>query len=391
MSARSDAHDSEEDGGQPVASDGKIVPESMPSAPRAAASALFRLSSLHYWITAILLILLLPLSALAHLRFCPAHRTDSIVRGHGRQGDCAGRDPPRHGDAAPETVASFRAQPARLLMLAVLPAVFVAILGWSTGLTLGLAAVAVAEFLHHTPTGRLRRIGACVVPGLYLLLGITLIWYYNDIIVSFRWFTAYDPAFTRIDSWFGISVPGISKWAVGVFSPRVLAVSEVIYYGMFVVLGAGLFLIGLQAGLERAMRFVGAALLAYYVALACFVVFPSLGPFMLCADHAGTFPNALQTYAYQVAMMTRASGLYRHGSTVAATGGYFISFPCMHVVKPTLVWWYLRHKRRVAFLLGGYLVLLTISIVLLEWHYISDIVAGFVMAAAAIRISDRAS
>ena len=351
-------------------------------------SSLLALSSLHYWLTALLALLLVPLAASARLRFgVPTDLIQLFVVVSAKAIVLAAI---LHVIAAPlgPTLRSLRTEPVRLVMLAVPPAVLVAMLGWQAGLSLGLAAGVTLEFLSQTKGDRLRRIGSFLIPALYLFLGITLIWDYNDIVASFRAFNEYDSFFMRLDAWLGIDVPAISKEAVVLFSPRLLEVAEDIYYGMFVVLGAGVILIGLQSGRNRAMRFAGGALLAYYVALFCYAAFPSLGPFLLCSDHAASFPATLDTYRYQTMMTARASGLLGHRTIEAATGGYFISFPCMHVVKPTLVWWYLRHERRVAFLLFTYVLVLPVAIVLLEWHYVVDVLAGFAMAALAIFISD---
>jgi membrane-associated phospholipid phosphatase len=70
------------------------------------------------------------------------------------------------------------------------------------------------------------------------------------------------------------------------------------------------------------------------------------------------------------------------------SGGYFISFPYMHVVKPTLALWYLRGHKKIGWLLAAYLLVLPVAIILLEMHYFVDIPVGFAMAAIVIVISD---
>jgi membrane-associated phospholipid phosphatase len=62
----------------------------------------------------------------------------------------------------------------------------------------------------------------------------------------------------------------------------------------------------------------------------------------------------------------------------------------MHVVKPALVMWFLRDERRTVAALAIYEVLLIGAIVLLEYHYIVDIVAGFAIIAGMIALDRRA-
>jgi hypothetical protein len=287
------------------------------------------------------------------------------------------------------TIASFKIRPARFVIPAAMVCVFVALLGWSPGLFVASVACVVLEFLYRHPTGRLSIVSSFLLPASYLLLGVVLVCYYNDIAASVRFPGTYDPFFMRLDSWLGVDVPLVSKQAVAMFSPRILVWAEQIYFRMFDVLGATLVLIALEGGLRRAMQFVGAILLAYYITLGLFLVVPSQGPFYLCLDHASSFPNTLVSYPIQMSLLAQAKDMWQHTSTMATQGGYFISFPCMHVVKPAVALWYLRGHRRIAFLLFAYLLALPVAIILLEWHYLVDIPVGFAIAALVIVISDR--
>jgi len=273
-------------------------------------------------------------------------------------------------------------------MPVVMACAFVYMVGWFTGLSLAAASFVVVEFLYRHPHRRLAVVCSFLLPALYLLLGITLIFYYNDIAASVRFPGTYDPSFMRMDSWFGINVPAISKQAVAMFSPRLLAWAEQVYFGMFNLLGATLILIGVHGRLRRAMRFVSAVVLAYYVSLALFMLFPSQGPFYLCLDHASSFPTILKSYSIQQSLLDQAQQTWRHSSTLLVSGGYYISFPCMHVVKPTVALWYLRGHRTIAWLLAAYLLVLPIAIILLEWHYFVDILVGFAISVLAIIVSD---
>ena len=58
----------------------------------------------------------------------------------------------------------------------------------------------------------------------------------------------------------------------------------------------------------------------------------------------------------------------------------------MHVVQPLIVIWFLRRWRRMVIALAAYDVLLVAAIIMLEWHYVIDIIAGVFVAALAIVI-----
>jgi hypothetical protein len=56
----------------------------------------------------------------------------------------------------------------------------------------------------------------------------------------------------------------------------------------------------------------------------------------------------------------------------------------MHIVWPLIVTWFLKRWKRILSLLLTYDVLLIIAIILLEWHYLVDILAGILIAGLAI-------
>jgi membrane-associated phospholipid phosphatase len=59
----------------------------------------------------------------------------------------------------------------------------------------------------------------------------------------------------------------------------------------------------------------------------------------------------------------------------------------MHVAQPMIVLWFLRRWRRIALSLAIYDVGLIAAILLLEQHYVVDILAGFLVAGVAIVIT----
>ena len=72
---------------------------------------------------------------------------------------------------------------------------------WVKAVLLTVDAVAVLEYCErHNAKSLQRGAGAVGAAALYLFLGIFLIGAYNLIIVSSRFFAAYDPVFYRLDS-----------------------------------------------------------------------------------------------------------------------------------------------------------------------------------------------
>ena len=60
----------------------------------------------------------------------------------------------------------------------------------------------------------------------------------------------------------------------------------------------------------------------------------------------------------------------------------------MHIVQPIIVLWFLRRWRRLVVALIAYDALLVGAILMLEMHYVIDIVAALPVAALAIAITD---
>ena len=348
-------------------------------------------SAWHYWVTLSLAALLLPLGAVTRLSFAPPIYLLALFAKVAFSSVILAAILHVIDTPLSATIAVFRNRPIRLAAPAVMGCALVSLFGWSAGLLFTAATFVVVEFLYRHPKHRLKVACSVLFPALYLLGVIVLMFYYNAIAASVRNPGAYGPAFMRLDAWFGFNVPAMSKLAVDTFPPQLLSWSETIYFGMFNILGATLILIALDGGMWRAMRFVGGVALAYYVTLALFMAFPNQGPYSLCLDHASSFPSSLRSYPIHFALLDEAARLYRHSSTMLTAGGYFISFPCMHVVKPTLALWYLRAHKKIGWLLAAYLLVLPVAIVLLEMHYFVDIPVGFAIAAIVIVISDSAA
>ena len=156
---------------------------------------------------------------------------------------------------------------------------------------------------------------------------------------------------------------------------------------MFPQIGAALILVALCEGRTRGLQFVGTILLSYYIALVLFYIWTAQGPYYLCPAHFSRFPASLQIYNLQKTLIRDALALWRHQPISRISTDYFIGLPCMHIVQPMIVMWFLRRWRRIVIALAAYDLLLVAAILLLEMHYVIDILAGIPVAALAIAIS----
>ncbi len=297
---------------------------------------------------------------------------------------------PGHPVLAP-LINRYQRKPLRIVLLLVYIVILAWSLTWMKALVLTVDTIAIIEYIERGTMRRLRQAaGTILLPAFYLFAGFLLVLGYNDVIVSVHFNFAYDPTFNAIDEWIlrGWSVSDLSHWAVRTFSLPFFEFLEFIYFGMFPQIGAGIILVSLYEGRSRSLQFVGTILMAYYLALGLFYLWPSHGPYYLCPDHFSRFPSTLQAYSIQKILIEHALTLWNHVPIQRLSTDYFIAFPCMHIAQPMIVMWFLRRRKRMLFVLCAYDMVLIGSILLLEWHYLVDIIAGVVVAGIAIAITD---
>jgi len=281
-----------------------------------------------------------------------------------------------------------RQQKARLGILAILALPASLLLGPAKGLLVTVVTIAVLEFIEQErTTGQTRKkIFDILVPAAYLFLGFVLVFAYNDVIAAVRFYGAYDEVFNRMDArlLFGATMPEIAHAALRILPTWVYKVLEFFYYGMFAQIGGGLVISALCFGRKAGFRFAGTIMVAYYLALALFFLWPSQGPFYLCAHHFAEFPRQLQTYGYQKQFLINVKQIWEHRAISQINTDYYIAFPCMHIAQPLIVLWFLRHWKRMVGILLAYDVIMVVAILLLEWHYAVDLIGGVLVAGLAI-------
>src|SRR5262249_7571421 len=180
-----------------------------------------------------------------------------------------------------------------------------------------------------------------------------------------------------------------SQWASQHLSTGLQRALEAIYYvGMFPQMGVAILHTGLSEGRRRAMQYAGTAVLAYYVAVLFFFLWPSQGPFYLSPTHFAEHSHDLITSTLQKSGLTRVDAIWHHRPVGPIAFDYFIAFPSMHVVHVLMGLWYLRGWKRVVAARILVDLLIVAGIFVLEWHYLVDLPAGIAVALAAIFVVD---
>ncbi len=231
-----------------------------------------------------------------------------------------------------------------------------------------------------------RQIIDVVIPAAYLFCGFVLVFGYNEVIAALRFTGRVDATLNWLDARMmgGITVPAIAHWGVAHLPSWNFTLMEVIYFGMFPQVGACIAILALRCDRGRALDFVGAILTAYFAALACFWLLPATGPYFVCPDHSAAFPANSSVLSSQTFFTSTLLSL-RGGSTLRVIGlDYYVAFPCMHIVQPLIVLWFLRPWRRMVAMLAVYDIALIAAILLLEQHYVVDILGGIAVAALVI-------
>ena len=67
---------------------------------------------------------------------------------------------------------------------------------------------------------------------------------------------------------------------------------------------------------------------------------------------------------------------------------YFAALPCMHIVQPIIALWFLRPWKRLAILFVIFNILLIPCILLLEQHYVIDLLAAIPLIVLVIAMID---
>lgn len=290
-----------------------------------------------------------------------------------------------------EALTSLRRRKLKLLLFAAFLIALVLFVGPAIAALAAVFAITIAEFVGHSRTSGkhpAQRIAALMPAIVYLFLGLVLAFVYTNIIVRLRFYGAYDAFFNKVDLFlFRTTVPDLARRAAGVLPAWCFVGLNAVYYGMFAQIGAALLICGLRSGPRRAVQFVSAILAAYGLSLLIFYSWPSHGPYSVCPghfQHVAWLNGDVAAYGTQHNLLVNAEYLWAGRPVTAIPTGYYIAFPCMHIAQPLIVLWFLRQWRIMAAALAVYDAFLVMAIVLLEWHYMVDLLGGAAVAALAL-------
>jgi len=287
------------------------------------------------------------------------------------------------------TIRRFREKKILFLVFAALAAWLIYWLGATMGLVVTLDGLGLAELLARRNRSFESEILKVFIPGMYLFVGLILVFAFNHAIAGIRNPEMYDQTLQRLD-WqiFHINVSTTAHWVMTHLPHWYIKLEEVIYGAQFPCAGAALILLALLGSQERAEDYARAALLAYFISVILYYFVPAKGPYAICAIHVATYPRWLQSFWAQETLVTRVQALWAHhlaGVASVNITDYFISFPSMHAALPPIEIWYMRRWKWIAGQVTLiYVVCLLPALVLLEWHYVVDIVGGIAVAALAI-------
>jgi membrane-associated phospholipid phosphatase len=183
-----------------------------------------------------------------------------------------------------------------------------------------------------------------------------------------------DEFFARLDHSLGIYVPGIMEWSshhwFGNFVNRT-------YPLLFPMLLVSYFLPALTGKVRAAQQFITSNLIAFAVSVPLFGLFPAVGPWYGYHLPANPTMAACQLSLFHL----RAPGPY----SLQLYG--VVCFPSFHVIWVLLCansLWCFKPLRIPVAILSTLIILSTLTG---GWHYFVDVLAGLLVAAAAIAAS----
>jgi hypothetical protein len=284
----------------------------------------------------------------------------------------------------------YRKEKVRIFLVLIFSVALSSALAFPIAVMLTVTALGIVELRERT-RAKSGAFGMRVISVLgcafYMFVGVILVLVYNDIVVASRLPVSYDHILNQADALIlgGKTVTDIAHFLFAALPAALLRFLDVAYFQMFILLGAALVISAYQST-ERGWRFAGTCLTAYYVSLLIFYLWPSFGPYIFCARHAGEYPRYLTSFAFQQAGIAGLDAIGRH-QVQNLGSGYYIAFPSMHIGLPLIAAWFCRPWRPVFWLLVGYTCLAAISVVFLEWHYAVDVLGGVGTAAVAIVVA----
>jgi membrane-associated phospholipid phosphatase len=228
-----------------------------------------------------------------------------------------------------------------------------------------------------------RRRVVTVVAGLGVtLLGAATVWNLNYVIGAVTSHRLMDPTLIAVDlrvlsaiGWPAPHYEGLFPLVSMGWSFRLLENSySMLFCELLVTI---LFLAGRSSG--ELVRYLSLLFSCYAVGLAVFAVFPTVGPFTYQPTAFQPAFRGTMTFSLMTAISNDYHSLIQGGPIRGF--GYFIALPSLHVAAATLTQRALRPSTWLYWLFLPINLLLVASTVLLGYHYILDLPAGWILGA----------
>jgi hypothetical protein len=203
---------------------------------------------------------------------------------------------------------------------------------------------------------------------------LIIVFSYNDVIAAVRFNGSADVLLNRMDAWI-LNGTTVSSLARGV-PPGTTKIMQRIYDLLYAQIGGCFILLALRCGRAASMRFIGTIAAAYYLALVVFFFLPATGPYYLSAMSGDG--------RYVSAFVLTLNSMRTHLPIRIIGADYYIAMPCLHVTQPLISIWFVRKWKPVAAVLSVYCLALIPAILLLEQHYVVDLIGGGLVAAIVI-------
>ncbi len=188
-----------------------------------------------------------------------------------------------------------------------------------------------------------------------------------------------DAHFVEWDRWLGVNASDVSIWASHHRYGNLVNRS---YALLFPLMQLTILLPILTGKVKYAQKFITANLVAFAIGLPVFALLPGIGPWY--GFHLSARPDQAACTALIILIRQPGPYLYRYPSGV-------ICFPSFHVVWAVLCSYALWGFRRLRIPVCVFSSLIVISTLTIGNHYFCDVIAGAVLAAVAIVITERLS
>ncbi len=252
-----------------------------------------------------------------------------------------------------------------------------------------LLAVGALGFLVSQPRTKAgwARVAAGAASGLFVTTGVC----YCFTVLKALVFAGHAP----MDS----SIIDFEHWLTGVQPHRLVATWSAAHPGwvsffdwtytrlFHQVLLTTVFLLALGDSTRRS-RFLWALSLCYLLGAPLYLVWPALGPVFFEPQTFDYLHSAsLQTDWMREGLALNTSQVNEGSARLLVTWAYIACMPSLHIAQAAVMLWAVRSSRLASGAALVFLGLTAVAVVVLGWHYPTDVVMGLGLAAVAIGLS----